>query len=131
MKMKRLLTHIRKHKLILSKCFIYCSLLLLFVKFYFINSLGTYIKGRTTFSSTTDKMSTMDVAYLVFCMNPAYQASNHKYSEFLEVINGSSLNLWTDYQNLVYNEKEDFQIKMWIRGSNSDIQKWHVFCCPA
>lgn len=73
----------------------------------------------------------MDVAYLVFCMNPAYKASNHKYSEFLEVINGSSLNLWTDYQNLVYNEKEDFQIKMWIRGSNSDIQKWHVFCCPA
>ena len=112
----------RKHKLILSKCFIYCSLLLLFVKFYIINSLGTYIKGRTTFSSTTDKMSAMDVAYLVFCMNPAYKASNHKYSEFLEVINGSWLNLWTDYQNLVYNEKEDSQIKMWIKGKTINHQ---------
>ena len=78
--MKLLLTHIRKHKLISSKCFIYCSLLLLFVKFYFINSLGTYIKGRTTFSSTTDKMSTMDVAYLkhikynLYCYPPEFLA---------------------------------------------------------
>ena len=118
---------VRKYGKKLLKFVLYLVFLALFIKFYFVGEYESFAKGSTTVSKSTQKTEHLDAPLISLCMSPPFKSSEAKkngvsipvgFRQIRRTPNVTSY--WNLYQDLSYQNGQDFEIKLQVNDNKSD-----------
>ena len=123
---------LKKRKKAIVKAILYLALLIAYIRVYLIEECLTYISGRTTLSSLTEKVEFIEAPHIILCIQEPfyfkpsilqkYGLSNDVTSESV-ILNTENVLLedqWKMYQNLSYSYQKDFKLQLKIVKNMKD-----------
>ena len=105
---------------------IYLGLILFFWRYFLLDATNDYIEGKTTMSSSSYQIDSLDFPTVTICPNPglnpvkmaALGLANEKYFWTNASKIPSNISIWALYENLSFITKRDFEFKFEsIRGT--------------
>ena len=111
------------------KIIIYLGLIIFFVKYFLLDATNNFFEGKTTMSTSSYHVDSLDFPTVTICPNPGFNPvkmsvlglENEKYFWMNSNKIPSNISVWGLYENLSFNVNTDFQLKFEnIRGKPFD-----------
>ena len=84
---------------LIIKIFLYSLLLILFLKFYFIEEISTFLEGKTTFATTYETKNSR-IPTIILCSLPDYKVGKGWFST----------HDWNEFENNTFTMDKDFEL---------------------
>ena len=122
-------TEFKKRKKLIFKGILYLALLIAYIRVYLIEECLTYISGRTTLSSLTEKVDILKAPHITLCIQTIQEPFYFKPSMLQKyglpedatsesvILNTKDVSFgdqWEMFQNLSYSYGKDFNIQLEI-----------------
>ena len=122
-------TEFKKRKKLIFKGILYLALLIAYIRVYLIEECLTYISGRTTLSSLTEKVDILKAPHITLCIQTIQEPFYFKPSMLQKyglpedatsesvILNNKNVSFgdqWAMFQNLSYSYGKDFNIQLEI-----------------
>ena len=103
--------NLKKHGKLWFKLSFWIVLLVLYIKYYFVESVMEVLKGRTAFSGKIEAVEEMALPTITICFKPYFKSSlshEHNINTFISMLeNGNIANKWEMFKTLSYSLGKD------------------------
>ena len=112
---------LKKYRKFFITGILYLILLVLYIIFYLIGEIQTYIKGNTALSSRTERVEFLEAPYMTLCFQPPFKPSmlqkyglpehTEHFKDLYKALKLKGMDMEM-YENFGYKHEKDFDIKL-------------------
>ena len=113
---------LKRHGKLCFKLSFYLVLLILYIKYYFVESVIELVKGRTAFSGKIEAVKEMALPTTTICFKPYFKSSlsqKHNINSMISMLENDDIaNKWEMFETLSYSLGKDIFLEAyWLKGN--------------